>query len=123
MIHLDTNFLIRASVTGSAEGRRLSEWIKKNEEIAVSAVAWMEFMCGPVTREQAALAARIVGAPIPFTSEDATRAAAFFNATGRRRSAMVDCMIAAAAVGGKAPLATSNAADFDRFEELEILTA
>ena len=89
----------------------------------MSAVAWMEFMCGPVSAQQASLAARIVGAPLPFVAEDGTRAAAFFNATGRRRGSAVDCMIAAAAVGAGASLATSNPADFKGFDGLEILSA
>ena len=40
-----------------------------------------------------------------------------FNATGRRRRMMVDCMIAAVAIAEDAPLATRNADDFGRFVE------
>lgn len=123
MIHLDASFLIRASDGATRENQLLRGWIRKNVEIAISAVAWMEFMAGRQTREQAALAARIVGEPLSFTAEDGTRAAAFFNETGRRRGSAVDCMIAAAAVGAKASLATSNASDFNRFKGLEVLTA
>lgn len=123
MIHLDASFLIHAAITGSPEARRLADWIRKNAEIAISAVAWAEFLCGPVSREQAALAARIIGEPVAFTAEDGTRASAYFNATGRRRGTLLDCMIAAAAVGAGASLATPSPSDFHRFEDLDVLTA
>ena len=123
MIHLDPSFLIRAAAPGSPEARKLVEWLGQNVEIAMSAVAWAKFMCGPMSPDEAALAARVVGPPLPFAADDGIRAAAFFNATGRRRSSMVDCMIAAAAVGAAASLATSNPADFKGFDGLEILSA
>lgn len=123
MIHLDPSFLIRASVQGSPEGRKVVDWIRKNVEIAMSAVAWTEFRCGPVSVDEAALAARVVAEPLPFTAQDGTLAAAFFNATGRRRGSITDCMIAAAAVGAGATLATGNPADFKGFSGLEVLSA
>lgn len=57
----------------------------------------------------------VLGEPVAFGSLDATLAALLFNAPGRRRSSMADCMIAAAALNADAELATSNAGDFRRF--------
>ena len=47
-IQLDTSFLIRALVSGSDEDMRLRGWIGDGVPIAMSAVAWAEFLCGPL---------------------------------------------------------------------------
>ena len=117
MIHLDTSFLIRVLTAGSPEAATMDSWTASGEVLRVSAVAWAEFLCGPVSAGQLELAARIVGNPADFTAQDATVAARLFNATGRRRGTMPDCMIAAAALRYGAPLATGNIADFRRFAE------
>ncbi len=62
-----------------------------------------------------AVAIRTLDAPLPFTIDDAPRAAALFNATGRRRTSLPDCMIAAVAIRAGAALATNNRDDFARF--------
>lgn len=117
MIHLDTSFLIRSLLPDSPENHKLREWLGAGDTMVVSAVAWAEFLCGPLTDDELGLAARIVGPPSDFTSEHATIAAQLFNASGRRRGTMMDCMIAAASVTAGAPLATANADDFLRFAE------
>lgn len=48
MIHLDTGFLIRAMVPESAEGESLLSWLRQGEPVRVNAVAWAEFLCGPL---------------------------------------------------------------------------
>lgn len=117
LIHLDTSFLIRALTTDAPESAAKDSWIASDETLLVSAVAWAEFLCGPITDEQLELATQIVGRPVDFTAYDAAIAALLFNATGRRRGTMQDCMIAASALRHDALLATSNAADFRRFTE------
>ena len=117
MIHLDTSFLIRALITDSPEAATMDGWIASGEVLLVNAVAWAEFLCGPVSAQQLELAARIIGRPVDFTAHDATVAAYLFNAAGRLRGSMPDCMIAATAMRYGALLATRNIADFRRFAE------
>jgi predicted nucleic acid-binding protein len=124
VIHLDTSFLIRALARGSPEDRALRAWVRDGEPLAMSAVAWSEFRCGPLAPRDADLAARLLEVH-PFTSDDASLAADLFNAGGRRRGSLLDCMVAAAALRAGAPLATANPADFRRLTTsgLEIVTA
>lgn len=115
MIFLDTSFLIRALVAGSPEDQRLRAWLSQGETFVISAVAWGEFLCGPLSSEQKRLAEVLVHSRPGFTESQAALSASLFNATGRRRGSMLDCMIAAAAIDADAPIATSNRKDFDRF--------
>lgn len=112
MIHLDTSFLIRALVAGSYEDTHLRDWLANETPIAMSAVGWAEFLCGPLASRDLFLAAAVVGEAVPLTADHAVRAAELFNAGGRRRGSFVDCLIAAVAVEAEASLATSNPKDF-----------
>jgi predicted nucleic acid-binding protein len=114
MIHLDTSFLIRALVRGSDEDASLREWLAAGESLCMSAVAWTEFLCGPIGREASDLAKHVVSRRIDFSDRQAETAAELFNESGRRRGTLVDCMIAAAALADAAPIATTNPADFGR---------
>ena len=116
MIHLDTSFLIRALVGGSPEDARLREWIRANEPLGMSAIAWAEFLCGPIDESAVQLASSVVGQRSPFTEEMATIAARLFNGSGRRRGTMIDCMIAATALAEEAVVATRNPDDFRRLQ-------
>lgn len=116
MTHLDTSFLIRALVRGSSEDHRLRSLLRAGEGVAISAVCWVEFCCGPVQESDLELAMQLVGDPVPFRTEDARTAARLFNLGRRRRGSLLDCMIAAAALEAEASLATSNPADFRAFE-------
>lgn len=123
MIHLDTSFLIPAVRPNTPESRRLDVWVGDGEAIVISAVAWSEFLCGPLSRNDLSAALRIVDLYLEFSVEHAAIAAHLFNATGRRRGIIVDCMIAAVAIAEGAPLATVNSGDFDRFTEHGLLLA
>jgi len=115
MIHLDTSFLIRGLVRGSAEDRALRKWLKDGEPLGMSAIAWTELLCGPLGESQLELATRVVSERVPFLEGDSLTSARLFNKTGRRRGSLIDCMIAAGALRARVPLATANVADFRRF--------
>ena len=116
MIHLDTSFLIRALPSGSPEERAIEGWIDADETLAMSTVAWVEFLCGPLDRPALEFAVGVIDRYIEFTPAHAEIAARLFNQSGRRRGAQMDCMIAAAAIAENAPIATADARDFRRFE-------
>jgi predicted nucleic acid-binding protein len=115
VIHLDTSFLIRAGVHGTTEGRRLRNWLRAGKPVRISSVVWAEYLCGPVSARAMEDAAELFGEPVSFGSGEATLAAQLFNASGRRRGTLADCMIAATALAAGATLATSNGGDFARF--------
>ena len=123
MIHLDTSFLIRALTSDSQEDARLREWIGAKQPLAMSTVAWAEFLCGPVDETAVSVASVVVGRQSRFTEEMAVIAARLFNGSGRRRGTMVDCMIAAAALAEGAAVATGNPDDFRRFEAFGLALA
>lgn len=116
MIHLDANYLILGNQAGSAEDAELRRWLEAGKNLAISSIAWMEFVSGPTSSPAVeairhALGNRIVA----FTPAEAQLAANLFNAVGRRRALRFDCMIAAAAISAGAELATRNVADFRLF--------
>lgn len=115
MIHLDTSFLVRALVAGSAPDRSLRAWLAADEPLGMSTVAWAGFLCGPVESRLLELVVRVVPHRIPFAEEEALLGARLFNETGRRRGSLADCMIAATAIRAQARLATENPGDFRRF--------
>lgn len=116
MIQLDTSFLIRALVSGTPEDGLLRRWLRDRTPLAVSAVVWTEFLCGPLRARGIQLAARVAGEVLPYGADEAAVAAELFNRTGRRRGSLVDCMVAASALCRDAALATANRVDFRRFE-------
>ena len=116
MIHLDTNFLIRAFLPNSAAETKLQTWLRDGEDLGISAIAWSEFLCGPLTASDAALAEELFDAPEPFLASNARKAAELFNATGRRSRSLADCQIAAVAMRCNARLATANVSDFTPFQ-------
>jgi predicted nucleic acid-binding protein len=116
MIHLDTNYLIGLLVKGSPESGDVDAWLVAGQTLAASAIAWTEFLNGPVaplevSRAEAVLQSRI----IPFGQKEAALAADLFNKTGRRRGSRFDCLIAATAIISQAEVATANQSDFKDF--------
>lgn len=116
MIHLDTNFLIQALLPNSVAETKLQTWLRDGEDLGISVIAWSEFLCGPLTASDAALAEALFDAPEPFFASDASKAAELFNATGRRSRSLADCQIAAVAMRCSARLATANVLDFTPFQ-------
>lgn len=114
--HLDTSFLINALVPGTREDHQLRRWIHQGLVVSMSSVGWAEFLCGPVSEEDRQRARKVVGALLPLVEAEAARAAELFNAGGRKRGTLPDCLIAATAVLAGAALATSNSRDFRRLE-------
>lgn len=123
MIHLDTGFLITALVPGSAQDQALREWLGGGERIAMSTIAWTEFLCGPVQATHIELATTIVSERIPFDDQHANLAATLFNDSGRRRGSLADCMIAATALHAEAQLATNNQNDFRPLRSMGLMLA
>ena len=121
VIHLYTNVLIGALVPGSAADQALRRWLIAGDTLAVSAIAWSEFLCGAsvqsVSSATRAATLQLVGEPVPFDRAAAELAAELFNATGRRRGSLGDCMVAASAMTNHATLATADGGHFATMQE------
>jgi predicted nucleic acid-binding protein len=116
MIHLDTNYLIALAVAGSAQAQRADQWLASGELMATSALAWTEFLNGPVQPQEIALVESVIESRVvAFEKATAVLAAGLFNKTGRRRGSRVDCLIAATAILSQAEVATDNESDFKVF--------
>lgn len=112
MIHVDTHFLIDALVLGSPQEAKLVAWLAAGETIAISSLAWGEFLCGPLSASAEALARRLFPNAVGLERLDAEKASSLFNLTGRRAKSYTDCCIASVAIRAQAALATSNRRDF-----------
>lgn len=124
MIHLDTNYLIGLLVKGSPESAPVDGWLAAGQRLATSAIAWTEFLNGPVTPIEATQVEAVIGGRIiPFGQPEAVLAADLFNQTGRRRGSRFDCLIAATAVLAQAEVATVNQTDFTPFQALGLKLA
>jgi predicted nucleic acid-binding protein len=115
VICLDTNYLILGLAPGSDESRRLIAWARAGEALIAPAVVWYEFLCGPVTPSQIAVARAFLQEIIAIDERCANEAARLFNAAGRTRRLRVDALIAGTAIARNVPLATGNRADFQLF--------
>jgi Predicted nucleic acid-binding protein, contains PIN domain len=115
-LHLDTNILIFGLDPTHSVRERIGEWSRSGGGIAVCAMAWSEFLCGPVGRQSVEAWLRVLnGRVLPVDRAAAERAADLFNRTGRRSRSLPDCLIAASAMAHGAALATLNRQDFEPF--------
>lgn len=119
-IALDANFLVAARRRGASEARLVERWLQLECHLEISAIAWSEYLCGPVSDDELAISRRILTRVEPFTEPDAALAGRLFNETGRRSRSHADCMIAAHAVRREAALATLNLRDFRPFESFNL---
>jgi len=117
VVHLDANFLVEVAASRPAQAREIERWLRDNRAIQVSALAWSEFLCGPLFEGELQHARAVVTSVDPFTDDDAALAAELFNLTGRRSRSHLDCMIAAHAIRREAALATLNVQDFRPFKK------
>lgn len=109
MIHLDTNFLIGSVTSPSPYKEQILTWLGAGEIFAISALAWSEFMNGPVDVKDVQTARILLdGRIISLGLDEAEMASRLFNLTGRKRGTQSDCFIAATAICASAPLATRN---------------
>jgi predicted nucleic acid-binding protein len=119
LLHLDTNALIALADPAGSVVREVRQQAEKGILPATSAVAWHEFVRGPLQSDELLRVERVVGARVQSVSRaTAELAARLFNATGRRRGATADCFIAAAAIEQDACLLTANLDDFKGFVSL-----
>jgi predicted nucleic acid-binding protein len=123
MIMLDTNFLIAVEQPGNEADRQLRVWMAEGERIGVCTLVWTEYLCGPLTPAKQTAADALCRWKEPFQPADAAVAARLFNASGRRRGTLTDCMIAAVAIRCRATFATLNRADFETFVEHGLVLA
>jgi predicted nucleic acid-binding protein len=116
MIHLDANFLIGVANRHLPVEAALIGWVRQGEGLATSAIAWAEFLNGPVEpRHVQQMNVLIQGRIISFGRSEAEKASQLFNLTGRRRGSQPDCFIAATAICARARLATQNHKHFAPF--------
>ncbi len=106
MICLDTNYLIKVLLPGSAEAEAVFNWLRQGVTLSASSVAWYEFVCEPVKASEIELVQTLLaGGVLPFGDAEAREAARLFNVVHRSRRFRVDAMIAA----------TAMVADFEAF--------
>jgi predicted nucleic acid-binding protein len=119
MVHLDTNCLVDIHSPKSRVRFWLREKLRLGERVSCSVLAWAEYLCGPLSREERELSWQLIeGSPAKLDGFVAELGAQFFNATGRRRGSLADCLIAATAVSHNAVFMTLNERDFLAFESL-----
>ncbi len=115
MICLDTNYLVRALISGTPDAARVEAWIFSGEIIILPTIAWYEFLCGSTAEEESLALALLTGGLHPFGDKEARISARNFRSLKTPRHLRVDAMIAGTAMAADARLATNNRADFKPF--------
>lgn len=114
ILHLDTNILIFGLDPHHPMRTQLRHWREAGERMAVSAMAWSEFRCGPLSSTTLLAWEQVLGrGVIPVDRTIAEQASSLFNLSGRRSRSLPDCLIAATAIHAGARLATLNPDDFE----------
>ena len=96
MIHVDTNILIEMITLGSSMAKNLRQWLKTGEQLATSAIAWSEFLSGPVSQNQINGVRTILADQIvPFGVSEAATAASVQSswAAARRARGFIYCCL------------------------------
>jgi predicted nucleic acid-binding protein len=120
VVELDSDFLVAVLKPSGNESKQLHRWARTGVRIQISAIAWSEYLCGPLDTAVVPLTRKLVNSIEAFTEADAELASKLFNATGRRSRSHVDCMIAAHAIRRDAALATLNIHDFRPFRKFAL---
>ncbi len=115
MICLDTNYLIRALISGTPDAGNLERWIEAGEAIILPSVAWYEFLCGSTDEEEKLALSLLTGGLRAFDDREARISARNFRSIKTPRHLRVDAMIAGTAIAAGAKLATNNRDDFEPF--------
>ena len=116
-LHLDTNALIALSDSAHPLFLEVEKCLEEDGTVGTNAVAWHEYVRGPLLPEDIDRALRIMENRVfDLTRLMAEKAAELFNATGRRRASTADCLIAAACLQHDAELLTNNVDDFTPFK-------
>jgi len=119
LLHLDTNALIALADPEGGVVQLVRERVQSGMLPAASAVAWHEFVRGPLMPDELLRVERVIGARIqPVSRSTSELAARLFNATGRRRTSTADCFIAAGAIEQDTELLTADGDDFKLFASL-----
>ena len=74
-VHLDTNYIVGAVRKGSPQVAQIDAWEMAGVTLAVSTMAWAEFLCGPLTPGEVDVTAGLLGRPLPITAADAAKGA------------------------------------------------
>ena len=114
-MYLDTHFLIGSTRSGTPAARQVEQWITQGKPLNASAIAWAEYLCGPLLPSEEVASRAILHRIHPVDESIAMLAARLFNETGRRSRSLPDCVIAATAMLAQQPLATLNLVDFKPF--------
>ena len=116
MIRLDTNYVIGLLFKDSVPAWQVDGWLAVGQALGTGAIAWVEFLNGPITPIEVIRAKAVLQSVIvPFGQQEAALAADLFNKTGRRRGSRFDCLIAATAIKAQGEVATVNQSDFKVF--------
>lgn len=114
-MHLDTNMLIGASEVGSPIRRQVEAWLRAGEPLQASAMAWAEYLCGPLAPGEEAACFSLLDQICQMDAATATLGSRLYNFTGRRSRSLADCLIAATAILAGQPLASANLSHFQPF--------